>query len=398
MRDISPYTLIGKIGVLFRKGALPQRFTRFFRRFGIGSIPRFQLALVLGAVFLFAGTLSGVDYGEEVLGRFALSARAQHQEIYAAKTFETINEPESPTTASHLFLSAIAPLDSTEIEENEEEATIIFEDVDATATLRIAQYTALMALSIPEPSLAPVYKRTEIVTYTVKAGDTPSQIAESHNIALTTLLWANQLSASNYIRPGDELLILPINGLVHTVRSGESVSVIASRYGSTIDKILTYNDIESSAFIVVGQSIIIPDGKQPRVSAPRTYASAYSSLQILTNYFIRPTAGRISQGLHGYNAVDIAGGCWQPIYAAAPGTVEVASGNGRWNGGYGNFVSIAHPNSTGTLYAHLVQVLSWGGQAVNQGQLLGYTGSTGRSSGCHLHWEVRGSQNPLAYY
>lgn len=395
MRDISPRTLIGRVGVLFCKRVLSQRFAQFFKRTKISSISRFQLALVLGAIFLFAGTLSGIDYGEEVFGRFALGARVQHQEIYAAKTFEIISEPLSPTTASNLFLSAIVPLDLTKDQKGE---AIVFEDTDATATLQTAQYTALVALSIPEPTLTSFYKRTEIVTYTVKAGDTPSQIAESYNIALSTLLWSNQLSASNYIRPGDELLILPINGLVHTVRSGESVSVIASRYGSTIDKILTYNDIESSAFIVVGQSIIIPDGKQPRVSAPRTYASTYSSLQVLTNYFIRPTAGRISQGLHGYNAVDIAGGCWQPIYAAAPGTVEVASGNGRWNGGYGNFVSISHPNGTATLYAHMVQVLSWRGQSVNQGQLLGYTGSTGRSSGCHVHWEVRGSQNPLAYY
>jgi len=353
--------------------------------------------LVGGAVFLLVGGVLNVRYEERAIRLFTFSARASHEEVYAKKSFVVTGSELPVTTSSHLFLSAVSPiLHETEGEEDNVDLQLYDESVGQL--IETGQYTALVASTMPVPSLAPVYERTGIVTYTVEEGDTPSEIAQGHNISLSTLLWANELSVNGYIRPGDELLILPVNGLVHAVRSGETVGALASRYGSTVEKILTYNDIESDAFIVVGQSIIIPDGVLPRVAPARTYASSYSSLQQLAGYFSRPTAGRISQGLHRFNAVDIAGGCWQPVYTAASGSVRIASGNGRWNGGLGNFVSIEHPNGTSTLYAHLVQVLAYGGQNVTQGQTIGYTGSTGRSSGCHLHWEVRGVQNPLAAY
>ncbi|MEX2145240.1 MAG: M23 family metallopeptidase, partial [Candidatus Spechtbacterales bacterium] len=89
-----------------------------------------------------------------------------------------------------------------------------------------------------------------------------------------------------------------------------------------------------------------------------------------------------------------------PIYAAASGAVGIAVNNGRWNGGYGNYVTMSHPNGTHTLYAHLDYggVVVSPGQYVSQGQLLGYMGTTGLSSGYHLHWEVHGARHPLAGY
>lgn len=369
------------------------------RAFGIlrgGTAFHFQVVLMGVAVFLFLGGLADAHYGDKVLSRVFFFYTPPSQEVYIQKNIHANNNAELLASGgSSPFLSAMVQVEAD---------TVVGEDVEAYATvaatilLPTAQYTSLIATRSPEPSLTPVYKRTEIGTYLVKQGDTPSEIARAHGINLNTLLWANELSINGYIRPGDELIILPFDGLVHTVRSGETVGAIAARYGSTIEEVLTYNDIESSAFIVIGQNIMIPGGKKPIISAPRSYASSYGSLPSLNDYFMRPTDGRLSQGLHRYNAVDIAGGCWKPIYAAASGSVRIASGNGRWNGGFGNFVSIEHSNGTSTLYAHMIQVLSYGGQNVNKGEILGYTGSTGRSTGCHLHWEVRGAENPLARY
>ena len=238
-------------------------------------------------------------------------------------------------------------------------------------------------------------ERTEIKKYVVRPGDTPGGIASSFGLSLSTLLWANDFQSSDYIQPGDELTILPVDGLIYEVKYGDTLSDIASRHQSQVEDILYANDIVSAQYIAAGQSLIIPGGVMPKVSSYTATKSIAPYLQDLSGYFIRPTAGYISQYLHGNNAVDIAGGCWQPIYAAASGSVSIAIGNGRWNGGFGNYVKIAHPNGTSTLYAHMIQTAVGPGQYVTQGQVIGYTGSTGRSSGCHLHWEVHGARNPL---
>lgn len=269
-------------------------------------------------------------------------------------------------------------------------------------TLATTQGSAFLPYTGPETfATKPQTGRVEIVNYTVKSGDTASGIAQSFGITVETLLWSNELSSINRIKPGDELTILPVNGVLYEVKRGDTLASIAKKYKSDVDKILRFNDIESASHIFEGQTIIIPDGVKPAPvptrglvrSAPR-YASR---LQNLDSYFIRPATGGISQWLHGNNGIDIAGGCWQPVYSAAAGTVGIAVGNGRWNGGFGNYVTIQHSNGLRTLYAHFIQTVAAPGQQVAQGQLIGYTGSTGRSSGCHLHWEVHGARNPLAY-
>ncbi|MCK5059525.1 MAG: M23 family metallopeptidase, partial [Candidatus Pacebacteria bacterium] len=111
-------------------------------------------------------------------------------------------------------------------------------------------------------------------------------------------------------------------------------------------------------------------------------------------YYIKPVNGRKSQGLHGYNAVDIAAPYGTPIVAAASGVVIISRATG-WNGGYGGYVVISHNNGTQTLYAHMSSDIVSVGDVVQQGQVIGYVGSTGRSTGPHLHIEVRGARNPF---
>lgn len=109
---------------------------------------------------------------------------------------------------------------------------------------------------------------------------------------------------------------------------------------------------------------------------------------------MRPTKGVRSQGIHGHNGVDIAAPVGTPVWAAADGKVIVAR-SGGWNGGYGSYVVISHSNGTQTLYAHLSRVDVTVGQSVTKGKTIGAMGNTGKSTGPHLHFEVRGGKNPF---
>jgi len=114
----------------------------------------------------------------------------------------------------------------------------------------------------------------------------------------------------------------------------------------------------------------------------------------IRGYYAQPVSGRLSQGLHPVNAVDIATPIGTTVHAAADGTVIVAMGNGKYNGGYGNYIVISHPNGTQTLYAHLSKVTVSLGEMVTQGEPIALSGNSGDSTGPHLHFEVRGAVNP----
>ncbi|KKW46945.1 MAG: Peptidase M23 [Parcubacteria group bacterium GW2011_GWB1_57_6] len=102
----------------------------------------------------------------------------------------------------------------------------------------------------------------------------------------------------------------------------------------------------------------------------------------------------MTQGLHGWNGIDFGAPRGTPIRAAADGTVIIARAGG-WNGGYGNYIVLQHANGTQTLYSHNSSNAVGMGQAVTQGQVIGYVGATGRVTGTHLHFEVRGAANPF---
>lgn len=133
---------------------------------------------------------------------------------------------------------------------------------------------------------------------------------------------------------------------------------------------------------------IIPAWKQVSFSTTR-------GLPITKGQWVRPIVGGWkSQGIHDRNGIDLATECGRTVVAAAGGTVRIAE-KGKWNGGYGNYVVIDHPNGTQTLYAHLRHILVTVGQYVDQGFPVGLIGSTGNSTGCHVHFEIRGAKNPF---
>ncbi len=240
----------------------------------------------------------------------------------------------------------------------------------------------------------------EISVYTVRPGDSMSQIAEMYGVTTNTILWANDISRPTDIRPGDSLIILPIVGVQHTIQSGDSLSSIAKKYEGDEDEILVYNRIESSADLVVGERIVIPGGRIEAPSTPTRTASTPQPTRVSGSVsssggFVHPAPGTVrTQGIHGFNAVDYGGPIGTPILAAAAGEVIISRGSG-WNGGYGNYVVIRHPNGVQTLYAHNNTNLVGVGEFVEAGQQIATMGNTGRSTGPHLHFEVRGARNPF---
>lgn len=230
----------------------------------------------------------------------------------------------------------------------------------------------------------------------MRDGDTIGGIAKMFGVSANTIAWANDISRS-IIRPGQTLVILPISGVQHTVIKNDTLASIAKRYKADLGEIAQYNGLTADAKLAVGDVILVPDGELapivPLVSATSSLRGAGGPNY--DGYYLRPLiGGRKTQGLHGYNGVDLASYLGAPILAAASGDVIIARDSG-WNGGYGIYIVIAHDNGTQTLYAHNSANAVEAGQRVVRGQIIGYVGSTGRSTGSHLHFEVRGAKNPF---
>jgi len=235
----------------------------------------------------------------------------------------------------------------------------------------------------------------EISVYVVRPGDALSQIAEMFGVTTNTILWANDLRSANAIQPGDTLVILPVAGVRHIIKSGDTIASIAKRYEADVDEILAYNQLASADSVTVGMTVIVPGGKVAAPAPVRATAQGGGSAAATGNWLSHPAPGTMkTQGIHGYNAVDFAAGVGTPIRAAAAGEVMVSRSSG-WNGGYGNYIVIRHSNGAQTLYAHLSRNDVGVGAYVTQGQVIGGMGNTGRSTGPHLHFEVRGARNPF---
>ncbi len=238
----------------------------------------------------------------------------------------------------------------------------------------------------------------EINVYVVREGDTLSQIAEMYDVSAKTILWANDIRDMSTIHPGDTLVILPITGVRHIVKKGDTLASIAKKYEGDVEDILAYNQLTDVSEIAIGDTVIIPDGT---IAAPQSKKSATPSKTTGvasgggSSNFVHPLPGSVrTQGIHGYNGVDLAASVGTPVRAAAGGEVIVSRSSG-WNGGYGLYVVVKHPNGTQTLYAHLSKTAVAVGDTVASGETIGYVGNTGRSTGSHLHFEVRGARNPF---
>ncbi len=263
--------------------------------------------------------------------------------------------------------------------------------------------SALYAESGPEGAMADVVTEGadngQISLYIVRSGDSYASIAKMFDVSVNTILWANNLSRGAALKVGQELAILPVSGVQHMVKKGDTVASIAKKYKGDPEEIARYNGLSITDKLEVGDTVIVPDGEVPATPKPHV-VSATSKLRgtsgpAYDGYYAPPlTNYRKTQGLHGYNGVDLASYLGAPVMASAEGDVIIAR-QGGYNGGYGSYVVIAHPNGTQTLYGHLQSVSVSAGWHVLQGQVIGAQGNTGRSTGTHLHFEVRGAKNPF---
>lgn len=287
---------------------------------------------------------------------------------------------------------------------------ITFDDaeVDFANTLGGNAVIAPQQPLVPEPgsddtpprSTAP---RPQI--YTVESGDTIAGIAAQFDVSTNTILWANGLRASSTLKVGDNLTILPTTGVLHTVKSGDTVSGIASRYDAKGKDIMAYNNLAEDAKLAIGQKIIVPDGYIEEVAAPRIVprdtvvagrdheGPTPEPVDSPGGGMVWPTTTRhISQYFRwGHTGIDIDNRSRPAIYAAAAGTVEFAG----WMGGYGNLIIVSHGNGTQTYYAHLDKFYVAKGASIGKGAAIGQMGSTGRSTGPHLHFEYRVNGRPI---
>ncbi len=269
-------------------------------------------------------------------------------------------------------------------------------------------------------TIIPSRPRQEIVKYTVVEGDTVFGIAEKYGLKPETILWSNYyvlLDDPHALKPGQELSILPVNGTYHEWQQGEGLNGVATYYHVTPEDIINYlpNNLDLATVgdyaapnIKPGTWLVVPNGRREFISwsaplgvtreNPATArvlgpgaCEAVSGGAVGFGTFVWPAS---THSLSGFDytpsanhwGLDIAGNEGEGAYATDAGVVVYAGWN---NYGYGNMIMVDHGNNFQSLYAHLSGISVGCGQSVGQGDLIGIIGNTGRSSGSHLHFEIR---------
>jgi len=250
-------------------------------------------------------------------------------------------------------------------------------------------------------------RRSQPIEYVVQPGDVIGKIAEKFGISANTILWENDLTWSSLIKPGQKLTILPNSGINHEVSSGDTVLAIAKKYQTDAKEIIEVNKLADASDIAIGDLLFIPNGVKPTpvVTSYKPKVSVYSNetyepaenIDTDTKLLWPLLSKRITQYYHlGHSGLDIGDKTGNPIYAAEAGKVERAG----WSKGYGYNVIINHGNGLKTLYGHASKLLVEAGDSVSRGQTIALIGSTGWSTGPHLHLEVQingAKQNPINY-
>ena len=354
---------------------------------------------------IFAQSFNTDEYAQRTL----LSTLGKNNEA----TWSEVIEEKAPLNRQAPALSYVSNLDTlqeplTNNSGNNTGGEIIGLSPDATS---------LVMLNSDENSLEmPAPTRSENVDYLVQAGDTLSGIAEKFDITVNTILWANNLTWNSTIKPGAKLTILPTSGIDYDIVKGDNLTAIAKKYQANVDKIIAYNNLSSISDIRAGDMIFIPEGIKPTkvvssykaptvTSKPKTDANVYSDddlppasdLSVNTKFLWPVLSHRTTQYFSWrHTGLDIGDKVGNPIYAAEDGKVERSG----WSTGYGYNLIINHGNGLETLYGHASQLLVKAGETVSRGQVIALVGSTGWSTGPHLHLEVRLNgvrKNPINY-
>lgn len=280
-------------------------------------------------------------------------------------------------------------------------------------------------------TIIPSRPRQEIVLYMVQEGDTIFGIAEKYGLSPETILWGNYgtlLDDPHNLSTGQELIILPVDGTYYEWQQGDGLNGVAKFFGVSPEEILNYpgNHLNPETIgdpaapnIQPGTSLIVPNGRREFISwsaplgvtrenpaSPLVWGAgaceAISGGAVGYGVFVWPANKHFLSGFDyspraNHWGIDIAGSEGEGVYAADAGVI-VYSGMNSY--GYGNMVMVDHGNGFQTLYAHLSAIYRFCGQSVGQGEGIGAIGNTGRSSGAHLHFEIRTTSyfvNPWDY-
>jgi murein DD-endopeptidase MepM/ murein hydrolase activator NlpD len=270
----------------------------------------------------------------------------------------------------------------------------------------VSNSSSLFQVPVPHTIIAE-HDRMDVITYTVQPNDNVWYIAQGFGLKAETVLWANPKveQAPDLLRVGQVLYIPPVDGIYYTVKKGDTVEKLAKDYKTTVEKIVGFkaNGLGEPYALTQGQKIMLPDG-QKKLPAfqnlyPNTYVgSAPKGAPKGSGQFAWPTRGMLTQAFWaGHSGIDIANAKGTRIVAADAGYV-VQAGVDTW--GYGNQIVIDHGNGFKTRYAHLSRIDVKAGDTVKKNQVIGLMGSTGHSTGPHLHFEVIYNgvvRNPMGY-
>lgn len=285
-------------------------------------------------------------------------------------------------------------------------APILADSYQGAIPSTVSEYTppsaVLTSLDLSEYGVQTTFSekpRDQVISITVQSGETLSKLAEKYGVSVDTIKWANDMKRDS-LSIGQELKIPPVTGIVHKVKEGETVYSIAKKYKTDAQKIVNFpfNDFADLDTFALnsGQTLVVPDGVQPEARAIAFVAPPVSAGG--SGQFVWPVGGLITQYPVWYHmALDIANPTSPGIAAADSGTVTLVE---YLRYGYGQHVIVGHGEGLSTLYAHLSDIYVKPGDTVTRGQIIGKMGSTGRSSGTHLHFEVRKNGitvNPLPF-
>ena len=354
------------------------------------------ILIVVGISFanVFTAETKAEGFGEKSI-LFALATGETLENKFKEETLE----PNQPQVTSYLetettSVSAPQTVLTDEKAPVEEEELAMAEDSSALVKPELA--------SIEESK----QQRNKTLEYLVLEGDTISSIAEKFNISTNTILWENNLSKFSLIKPGQKLSILPTSGISHKVAKGDTLNKLAEKYQADKQKIMDFNKFIDETDLIVGDIVIIPDGQQYYAPVTTTKLASVSQIFNPTKVSVPSgvkmawptTARRISQYFNWRHVgLDIDGEFGDPIWAADDGVITKVA---YLKYGYGYHVIIDHGGGKSTLYAHFQKIYVTQGQKVTRGTVLGEMGSTGYSTGSHLHLEVRingKKYNPLNY-
>jgi murein DD-endopeptidase MepM/ murein hydrolase activator NlpD len=243
-----------------------------------------------------------------------------------------------------------------------------------------------------------------VIIYTVKASDTAESIASTYEVKLSTILESNQLTSGSALTEGQNLVFPSIDGIAYKIQGGETLWDLANLYKLTVDEILQVNKLENPDKLKLNQYIIIPNVEKAlklpvQSSSQGSTDTKKSKGSVTLGRGVWPASGRISSKFgprwgRKHEGIDIAASTGTNVYAFMEGKVTFSG----TQGGYGKLVIIDHGNGLKSYYGHNSKLIAKVGQTVTKGTHIAEVGSTGNSTGPHLHFEIRKNGTPVNPY